>query len=368
MVKRLIPVLGIILLLIVSCKAKVQPGALEVKRQAVSGVTLATVPFTEVESFYEAAGTVKAKAVSIISARTMGVVISVKVREGDRVSPGQELLVLDDRDMAQKVAAAESGYKEALKTLDEARQQRSLADITYRRYKNLFDEKVISGQEMDQVETQKKVADLGYERTEETVNRSRAQAEEARINKGFTKITAPHGGVITEKRIEQGSMATPGIPLLVLEDTSLFKVDTSINERLLEKVKRGMPVSIMLAGIDKRVAGTIGEIVPAVDPATRSFLIRVYLKEPALRSGLYVKIAIPEGKKQALLVPAKALVEKGQLTGVYVVDDLGVMTYRIIKTGQTYGGEVEVVSGLKPDERIAVGGLEHAVDGGIVKQ
>ncbi len=367
MVKRFLPVLGIILLLTVSCKERVQPGAVEVKREAVSGVTLAVVPLREVESYYETAGTVKAKTVSVIAARMMGAVLFVKVKEGDRVRPGQELLVLDGRDMAQKVAAAGAGYKETLKALDEVRQQRSLADITYRRYKNLFDEKVISKQEMDQVETQKLVADLGEERTEEMVHRSRAHLDEARINEGFTRIAAPHEGTITEKRIEQGSMATPGVPLLVLEDTSLFKVDASINERLLGKVKAGMPVSIVAAGVGKRVAGTIGEVVPAVDPATRSFPVKVYLKEPSLRSGLYVKIAIPEGKKRVLLVPAKALVEKGQLTGVYVVDNQGIMTYRIIKTGQAYRDEVEVVSGLKPDERIAVAGLEHARDGGVVK-
>ena len=165
-------VLGIFLLLAVSCREKVQPGTVEVKRQAVSGVTLAAVPLREVESFYETAGTVKAKAVSVIAARTTGAVLFVKVKEGDRVSPGQELVVLDDRDMAQKVAAAQAGYREALKALDEARQHMSLADITYRRYRNLFDEKVISREEMDQVETRKKVAGLGYERTEEMVNGS----------------------------------------------------------------------------------------------------------------------------------------------------------------------------------------------------
>ncbi len=91
MVKKFLPVLGIALLLTVSCKAKVEPGTVEVKRQTVSGVTLAAVPLREVDSSYETAGTVRAKAVSVIAARTMGTVLSVKVKEGDRVSPGQEL-------------------------------------------------------------------------------------------------------------------------------------------------------------------------------------------------------------------------------------------------------------------------------------
>ena len=365
--KKLLPVLGIILLLLISCKEKVKPGAVEVKRAPVSGVTLASVPLQEVESYYETAGTTRARMTSVLASRTMGTMQSIYVKEGDRVKPGQVLAVLDDRDATQRVAAAESGYKEALKALDEAGQNRSLADVTYKRYKNLSDEKVISQQEMDQVETQKKVAGAGYERVGETVNRARAQLEEARINKSFARITAPHEGIITEKRLEQGSLATPGAPLFVLEDTSIFKVDAYVNERLAGKIKIGMPITILLASEGRPIVGTIGEIVSAVDPATRTFPVKVFLKDPSLRSGLYAKIRIPEGKKQTLLVPVKAVVEKGLLTGVYVVDSQGVMTYRIIKTGQTYGDQVEVVSGIKPDERIAVAGLEHAIDGGLVK-
>lgn len=360
------PLAGMIFLLLVSCGEKVKPGTAEVKRQVVTGVTLAAVPMSEVDSLYGTAGTVRAKATSVIAARTVGAVVSLKVKEGDRVKAGQELLTLDDRDMAQKVAASEAGYKEAAKGLDEARQRMSLADITYGRYKNLSDEKVISSQEMDQVETQRKVAELGYERAAETVNRAKAQLEEAHINRGFTRIRAPHEGVITEKRIEQGSMAVPGVPLLVLEDTSLFKVDANINERLLGKVRIGTPVTVVL-GEGRSVSGAIGEIVPAVDPSTRSFPVKVYLKEPSARSGLYVRIEIPEGKKKVLLVPRNALVEKGQLTGVYVVDENGVMTYRIVKTGQAYADRLEVTSGLRPGERIVVAGLDRAVDGGLVK-
>lgn len=366
--RKILPLTLIILLLAVSCSEKAKPGNAEVKRQAVTGVTLAAAPLTEVESYYETAGTVRAKAVSIIAARTIGSVLSVKVKEGDRVKAGQELIALDDRDMSQKVSAAEAGYRGAARAVEEALENRRLADITFRRYRNLADENVISRHEMDQVETQKKVADLGYDRAREMANSARSQLEEARIARSFARIAAPHEGIITEKKIEQGSMATPGAPLLVLEDTSLFKVEVYVNERLLGKVRTGMPLIVALTGEGRSIKATIGEIVPSVDPSTRSFLVRAYLKEPGLRSGTYVRIMIPEGKKKVLLVPADALVEKGLLSGVYVVDDEGIMTYRIIKTGQRYADRVEVISGLKPDERIAVAGIERAVDGGVVKQ
>jgi RND family efflux transporter MFP subunit len=365
--RKILPFAGAALLLLVACGDKVKPGSAEIKRQEVKGVAIESVPLVEVDSLYETTGTIKAHTVSVISARTVGTVISVKVREGDRVKAGQELVVLDDSDMAQRVAAAEAGNREALKAMEEARQNRQLADITYQRYKNLAVEKIVTGQEMDQIETQKKVADLGYERAAESAKRAGAQLEEARITRGYTRITAPHNGVITERKIDPGSLAMPGSPLLVLEDTSRFKVEAHVDSRLAGRVTTGLPVKMAFAGADKEVAGTIGEVTPAVDPRTRSFLVKIYLDDPSLRSGLYTKVSIPEGRKQALLVPANAVVAKGQLTGVYAVDEKNVMTYRIVRTGQSRGSKVEIISGLSSGERIAINGLEKCVDGGIVK-
>jgi RND family efflux transporter MFP subunit len=356
------------LLFLLSCSDKVKPGSVEVKRQQVTGVTLAQITPTPVDSYYETAGTVKPKTMSIISARTVGTAHSIKVREGERVKAGQTLLLLDDRDAAQRMAAAEAARNEALRGLDEAAQRRSLADVTYNRYKNLADEKVISPQEMDQIETQRKVADFGHQRAAEGVNRAKAQLEEARINKGFSVVTAPFSGLITEKKIEEGSLATPGTPLLVLEDTSSYRVDVYLDERLGQKVKVGSPVSVVLTAEGRQITGKLGEIVNAVDPATRTFLAKVFVKDPSLRSGLFVRVLIPEGKKQTLLAPRSAVVDKGQLSGLYIVDDKGVMTYRIVKLGQAHGDRVEILSGLRNNERIAIAGLDRAIDGGVVKQ
>jgi RND family efflux transporter MFP subunit len=354
--------------ILVSCSEKVKPGKAEIKRQQVTGVTLAQITLSPVDSYYECAGTVKAKATSIISARTMGAVYTIKIREGQSVKAGQTLLLLDDRDAAQRLAAAEAGHNEALRGLDEAAQRRSLAETTFKRYRNLADEKVISPQEMDQIDSQKKVADIGYQRAEEGVNRAKAQLQEARINKGFSSVTAPFSGLITGKKIDEGSLAAPGTPLLVMEDASEYHVDAYLDERMGPKVKVGMAIPVVLTADNRQIMGKLGEIVHAVDPASRTFLVKIFLKDGTLRSGIFVRILVPEGKKQALLVPRSAVVEKGQLSGLYVVDEKGVMTYRIVKLSQTYGDRVEVSSGLRNNERIAVAGLDKAIDGGMVKQ
>jgi RND family efflux transporter MFP subunit len=366
--KGLLLPIAAILFLTVSCTERVKPGVVEVERQVVTGVTLAKVSWSDADSYYETSGTVAAKTTSVLGARTMGTVISMKVKEGDRVVQGQELVVLDDQELAQKVAAAEYGHQEAQKALQEAEQNKHLANVTYNRYKNLFDDKVISGQEMDQVETQKKVADLGYERARGAVNRVQAQLEEVRIYRSFTRVVAPHAGLITAKKTERGSLAAPGSPLLVLEDTSRYTVEAPVDQRMSSAVRIGMSIIVLLPPDGKRLSGKVSEIVPAIDAATRSFLVKIELTDPSLRSGLYAKVLIPEGRIQVLLVPKSAIVEKGQLSGVYVVDDRGVMTYRMVRAGRSYGDRVEMLSGLRNGETIAIAGLEKAVDGGVVKE
>ncbi len=117
---------------------------------------------------------------------------------------GQLLLTIDDRDVAQKVKAAEAGHREATKALEAAKQNRELTDITHRRYQKMYEEKAISRQEMDQFETQKKLAGLEYERVQEMVSRTAAGLSEAKIYLGFTRVDFPVKGVVTEKKIEVG--------------------------------------------------------------------------------------------------------------------------------------------------------------------
>ena len=366
--KKIILFLCVTLMIVLAgCKDKIKPGIADVKRQIVTGITIEKIPLSQVDSYYETSGTIKAKTTSVVASRVMGMVTAVKVNEGDKVKAGDVLITIDDREMAQKAAAAEAGYNEALSALKSAGQNKLLSEVTYRRYKNLYEEKVISGQEMDQIETGKKVAESEYERVNEMAKRTKASFEEARVYHGFTKITAPAPGIVTEKKIDLGSMATPGMPLLTIEDTSQFKIEAYVDEKLSGKFKVGMPAYVELGTTGEKIQGTIGEASSAVDPASRTSLIRVYVKSPALKPGIYAKVAIPEGKKEAILVPKNAIVERGQLTGVYVVDEKGVITYRLVKTGRLYGQKIEALTGLKGGENLVVGGMEKAADGAMVK-
>jgi RND family efflux transporter MFP subunit len=367
---KTLPVLGIIILLfgLSACVDRTKSGHKEPERPEVRNVTIKKVGLSRVDSLYETAGTVKAKITSVIAARVLGTVTAVNVKEGDMVKAGQLLLAIDDRDAAQRVKAAEAGYREAAKALESAEQNASLTDITLRRYKKLHDEKVITPQEFNQIETTRNVSRLERERALEVVDRARALLEEARVHQGFTQIRAPFSGLVTAKKIDRGNMVVPGVPLLTVEDTSRFKIEATVDERLSGKLKPGITIKVHIDATGEDIKGLITKVVPAIDPATRSFTVEAEIAGRSLKSGLYGKLLIPDGVKEAILVPKTAIVEKGQLTGVYVVDEKGKISYRLIRIGRPHDSHMEVMSGLKTGDSIIIDGVQKAIDGGVVRQ
>jgi RND family efflux transporter MFP subunit len=185
---------------------------------------------------------------------------------------------------------------------------------------------------------------------------------------GFTRVTAPISGVVTEKKIESGSMAVPGVPVITVEDTSGMRVEVFADETLSGRLKAGMAADIILDAAGQEGKGVITEVVPSVDPLSRTFLVKISVTGMGLKSGVSAKVRIPVGRKEALLVPKTSVVERGQLTGVFAVDDRGVISYRLVRTGKGYGGDVEILSGLNPKDRVITAGTEKAVDGGILEE
>lgn len=365
---RLLLAIMVLFLPAAGCKDKDQPGEGEARGPVISGVKTIDLRPETVDEFYQTSGTVKAKVISEISSRIMGSVTGINLTEGDRVTKGDLLLTIDDRDLEQRMKEAEEEHREVLKLLESAKQNKSLMDTTYARYKSLFDEKALTQQEIDEIENKKNLARLEYERAEAALEKANANRRGAQIELGFAKITTPISGIVTEKMIELGTMAVPGMPLLVVQDDSSFKIDVYVDELLLEKLRVGMPVKVIVDALKMEAPGEIYEIVPSVDPRSRTFLIKIDVKDENLKTGLYGRVMVPIGKKEVLLVPKNSIVEKGQLVGVYVVDDQGDVSYRLVKLGRDFDGKWEVLSGLKSGERIIVEGVEKAVDGGIVQQ
>ncbi|MBP2638518.1 MAG: efflux transporter, family, subunit [Firmicutes bacterium] len=354
-----------ILITVSGCSSKVKPGTASVNRPEVSEVIIVKLEKSTAADYYETSGTLQAKTVSIIASKVMGTVTSVAVKEGDWVDAGQVLANLEDCDLSARQSAAQAGYREALKAVELASQNKSLAMVTYQRYQQLYRDKAISQQEMDQIENQSRVADLEVERANEAANRAQAEASSY---SGLTRLVAPVSGVVTAKKIDLGSTAVPGVSLFTVEDTSAFRLETDVDESFAKYVSLGMKVDVVVDALGKALSGTVAEISPAVDAASRKLHIKVNVAGEGLKSGNYARVRFPIGNKSGLFLPVSAVVEKGELSGVYVVGTDGTVTYRIVRLGKTFGAQVEILSGLDAGEKVIVEGLDRAVDGGVVRE
>jgi RND family efflux transporter MFP subunit len=342
-------------LITLGCQGTSPPATAERQRPAVTDVKITTVSLSTVDEIYETTGTVKSEQVSNVASRIMGVVTAINVQEGDAVRAGQLLMTIDDQELKQKA-------KGASMSMETTKSNKNMAEITWRRYQQLFAEKALSQQEMDQVETQKKMADSEYER-------AKAAYEEAVTHEGHAKIRSPMAGTITGKKIDRGSMAIPGQVLLTIEGDAALYVEAFADETLTRRLSKGMTADVAIDAANKQLRGPIRNIVHAVDPHSRSFLIKIGLPAAGLKSGLYARVRIPVGKKKILLVPEGSVVSKGQLTGIYVVSANGVVTYRLVKTGRIYPeGKIEILSGLANSEQIISEGMQKAIDGGIIQK
>ena len=324
----------------------------KIESKTIEGVKLQTVNQGDLPNYLEATGTVKAKIISVITSKVMGTITNVNVKDGDSVSEGQVLLTIYDQDASERVRQAE-------KSLDAARLNMSLSDATYMRYKALYDEKALSQQEMDQITTEKELAKANYER-------AMAAVGEAKVMRSFYTVTSPISGIVSSKKVDVGTTAMPGMPLLNIENTSSFELDANVDSKYSQDLKVGSNVGVKIESLPE-IQGKISEIVPSVDPMSRSFVVKIDLGSGNLRSGMYGKAYFNIGTKKAISIPESALVRKGGLVGVYVVDDKGLVSYRMVKLGEKYGKNFEVLSGLSNGEKIIVEGTDNAFDGAIVK-
>jgi RND family efflux transporter MFP subunit len=182
---------------------------------------------------------------------------------------------------------------------------------------------------------------------------------QARTSLGYARIHAPFAGVVTEKKADAGTLASPGMPIFTIEDTRSYRLEVTVDESELRFVRIGQVSQVTIDALGNvPLSGKVVQIVPAADPASRSFLVKVEMPTDAhLRSGLFGRARFPRGERPTLLVPRTSLVERGQLQGVYVLDANQIAGLRYVTLGKSAGEQIEVLSGLQGGERlVAVAG------------
>lgn len=335
-------------------------------RPQVQGVTVTKVALSEIADTMEASGTVKAATTSIVASRVMGAVVALHVREGDYVAKGQVLAEIDDRDLRQRVRAAEEALDEAHRAGRAAQAQKALADKTFERYQSLITDGAISQYEMDKATMNRTVAAEELARIEAMARRAQAGLDEARLYLDYAQVRAPISGIVSERRTDLGSMAAPGMPLLVIEQSGEYLFEAAVDEAMLPEITRNQEVQVEIPALGRSIKATLTQIVPSVNQSTRTFIVKARLSDPEISGGYYGVLRVGKSKRQALTVPASAMVARGQLEGVYVVDNAGVIAFRMVRTAHAGAGTVEIISGLRPGEQVITEGTEKAMDGGVV--
>ncbi len=348
-----------------SCGSE-KPQEVRAAATAPQRVQVAAAALQQWPAGYEATGTVRARTTATIASKVMGYVQQVNVQVGDRVRPGQELIVIDARDLEANVARAEAGRAEAQRAIPEAdngvaaaKAQLDLAQATFKRMDELAAKKSISNQEFDEASARLKAAQANYEmaRARRAQLDSRlAQADQevrsATVMRDYARISAPFAGIVTAKSVDPGNLATPGAPLLTIEQEGAYRLEASVDESRIASVKAGQAVEVTLDALDRKLNTRVSEIVPAVDAASRTYIVKIDLPAEAhLRSGMFGRAEFPLGTRPALAIPAAAVVERGQLQSVFVVDN-GEARSRLITAGRRSNGAVEALSGLSAGESV----------------
>jgi len=306
----------------------------------------ATLPATavverSVRPYYaELVGSVQARYRSAISARLMANILEVRVSAGEHVKAGDVLIVLDDRDLKSRVAQANEVFKAY-----EAK--RNLTKIELERVTKLAKEAASTAYELEQWRAQHTAAVADAARAEQAVR-------EAEVALSDAIVKCPLDGIVIDRLAEPGDQASPGRPLLVVYDPTRLRLEASVREGYVGRVAKGDPILVHVDARREERKGTIEEIVPASDPLSRSFLIKVSITDPVgLYPGMYGRLRLPLEPQQRLEIPLSAVQQVGQVSLVQVVVD-GRPQRRAVRLGHVANGRVEVLAGLSEGDRVAV--------------
>lgn len=331
-----------LVLLVLALGAAGMVASAELARANDTAPAIATVAWREVPTSFAAEATVEALRQATIAAQVQGRVIDVRVDAGDRVRQGDLLMRIDERESSQVVAGAEANVAQAQAQLANARS-------TYERTRNLFAQKFVSQSALDQ-------AEAAYRAAEAQMKAALAGRGQASTTRSFTVIQSPLGGIVAERQTELGEMATPGKPLLTVYDPRSMRVAASIPQFRLGEIRGKLRAKVEFPESGRWVDATDVELLPVADPRTHVVRARVQLPESlaGVVPGMFARAHFITGQSRKLVMPQRAIIKRGELTGAYLIDDKGVARLRQVRTGEVLAdGLIEVLAGLAAGDRVS---------------
>jgi RND family efflux transporter MFP subunit len=314
----------------------VRPGAAQ-----ESVVVLETLPKIE-----WATGTIQAVRETSLGSKLLAKVVEVRVRAGDAVGVGDVLIRLDDAELLARVAQAKSALSAA-----QARRQQAQTD--YDRVMTLSKQGAAAEHEISQ-------ATHTLDAARATVDQSQHALDESQTLLSYATITAPFSGLVVDKQVDVGDTVTPGQIVAKLYDPTHMQLVANVRESLAAKLHVGQTVEGTIPAMDKACRGAVAEIVPQTQAMSRTFDVKVVGPcAPGIYSGMFARLEIPVGEESVLLVPVSAIRSVGQLATVRVAAGDRYVA-RSVQIGRTFGDRVEVLSGLRAGETVALEASQSA--------
>jgi RND family efflux transporter MFP subunit len=380
MQKKLIPIAALALVAAGCGRGGPDPAA-ERDATTVTAATVTLAPADLAERF-EAGGVVRAKTTAAVTSRIMAPVEQVLVGAGDRVRSGQVLARLDARNLGAEQRRASSGReaaeqasRAALSEREAARAALDLAKATHGRVTALHGRKSATDGELDiavaqlrEAEARVAIAEAHVAQTAAGIAAASAGADAADIGASWATITAPFDGLVAEKLVEPGNMASPGQPLFRLEQQGGLRLEVRIDESRAAFVAVGQDVEVAVdaPGVDgagARTTGRVAEMARDQSAGAHAFLVKIDLpRDLVVPSSTYARARFAGPPRQAISVPRAAVVRSGQLTSVFAVEG-GRARLRLVSLGAEHGDTVEVLAGLDAGDRVVAAVTPDMADG-----
>jgi RND family efflux transporter MFP subunit len=300
-------------------------------------------------AFVTASGKIEAENSANVSTRMMGYVTKVHVKVGQKVNAGQLLVSINNTDLQAKKAQVDASILQATAAFNNAKKD-------YERFTALFNQQSASQKELDDMTSRYEMAKAGLEAAKQLRNEVVAQF-------GYSNITAPFSGEVTNTFVKEGDMANPGMPLISIEGASRLQVTAMVSESDIANIQNGMTVNVLVKSINKAVTGKVTEVSSSAKNTGGQYLVKINLTQTdkAILSGMFVNVQFPVANKtqtttttDKVLVPESALVKQGQLTGIYTVGNGNTAILRWLRIGKTFGNQIEVLSGLSAEEQYII--------------
>lgn len=308
-------------------------------------VTVSNTATTDALGYAGASGKLVAKNSVNVSTRMMGYITMLRADVGDFVSAGQSLVSINNTDIQAKGGQAQA-------QIGQAQASYNIAAKDYQRFQNLYNSQSASQKELDDMRAR-------YEMAKASLDGARMMKNEVNSQYRYTNVTAPISGVVTAKYASQGDMANPGMPILTIESSGNLLAQVLVSEQDITLIKTGMPVKVLMKSTNKEVAGQVSEVSLSATNTGGQYVVKISVPQSReYLPGMYVNVQFPfkrsgsvnQDFQESVTVPKSALVENGQLTGIYTVSSSNTALLRWVKTGKVVGDQVEILSGLTAKE------------------